>query len=125
MKSATGFLGVALLLPCCHPQHSTFAQVVPSATGALWTLQTTSVKQKVARAYKFYPDGRCVYYLLHKEGTWRRYRWGDEEVTNTWLVRRDTLSINGVDTKLLAVKRDTIYLYEFVARDTLLLVRAK
>jgi hypothetical protein len=125
MKFSTVFLGLSLL-PSCQQQGSTFAQVVPSATGALWTLQAPSVREKIAhRGYKFYRDGQCVYYLLSKQGTWRRYRWGDDEVTNTWLVRRDTLSINGVDSKLLAVKRDTIYLYDLVACDTLLLVRAK
>ena len=119
------FYRLPLLLPCCHPQALTFSQVVPSTTGAFWTLQTTSVKQKVAHGYKFYRDGRCVYYLLSKEGAWRRYGWGDDERTNTWLVRRDTLSVNGVTTKILAVKQDTVYLYEIGTRDTLLLVRAK
>jgi hypothetical protein len=125
MKLSTVFFGLALLLPSCQPQDSTFAQVVPSPSGAFWTLQAPSGKEKIARGYKFYQDGQCVYYLLSKEGTWRRYGWGDDKVTNTWLVRRDTLSINGVDSKLLTVKRDTIYLYALVARDTLLLVRAK
>jgi hypothetical protein len=125
MRLPRVFYGLALLLPCCQPQALTFSQVVPYPTGAFWTLQTASVKQKVARGYKFYPDGRCVYYLLSKEGAWRRYGQGDDKVTDTWLVRRDTLAINGVATQLLAVKRDTIYLYEIGARDTLLLVRSK
>jgi hypothetical protein len=125
MKLSTVSFGLALLLSSCQQQDSTFAQVVPSPSGALWTLHTNSVNQKIARGYKFYQDGRCLYYLLTKEGTWRRYGGGDDEVTNRWLVRRDTLSLNGVASKLLAVKRDTIYLYELVACDTLILVRAK
>jgi hypothetical protein len=58
------FFGLILLLSCCQTRVSPFAQMVPSATGAFWTLQTTAMKQKVARGYKFYLDGKCVYYLL-------------------------------------------------------------
>jgi hypothetical protein len=125
MKFSTVFFGLSLLASC-QQQDSTFAQVVPSSTGALWTIQVPSTKERIPHhAYKFYRNGQCAYYLLSKQGTWRRYGRGDDEVTNTWLVRRDTLSINGVDSKLLAVKRDTIYLYDFVACDTLILVKAK
>ncbi|RZJ87452.1 MAG: hypothetical protein EOO60_12185 [Hymenobacter sp.] len=117
---------MALLLPSCHKQDLAFVQAVPSPSGAFWTLQVPSGNEKIAHGYLFYRDGRCIiYYLLSKEGTWRRYRWEDDKVTNTWLVRRDTLSINGADVPLLAVKRDPIYWGDFVARDTFLSVRAK
>lgn len=123
MKSLTLFFALGLLPIACQQQATTFEQVVPSPRGALWKIRWLSTDKKAYRGYKFYQDGRCVFYLVNKQGALSRYNWGDDKVSNTWSIRHDTLTINGIAIHLLGVEKDTVYLYDFHASDTLLLVR--
>jgi hypothetical protein len=123
MKFLTLFFALGLILIACQPQTITFEQVVPSPKGALWKTRWLSTEKKAYRGYKFYQDGRCILYLVNKQGALSRYNWGDDKVSNTWSIRQDTLTINGIAIHLLRVNKDTVYLYDFHASDTLLLVR--
>ena len=58
-------------------------------------------EKKSYRAYAFFSNGSCIYYLRNRQGRLVKYGWGDDVRTHTWHFSGDTLTFDGNQTSVL------------------------
>lgn len=114
------FLAIFVIVISCKKQNNDFSRILSSEKGSMW-LMTFPSDSKAYRAYKFYSDGSCTFYLLSKQGKFIKYDWGDDKVSNSWHVHNDTLHINGTDTRIINFDDNKITL--LAAKDSVNLSR--
>jgi hypothetical protein len=93
----------------CIKKETNLHNTLSSAKGTFW-LMFISQESKAYRAYEFFDNGTCTYYLLDRHGQWNKYNGGDDQVSNTWRVQHDTLVINGSSNCIISCDHNQISL---------------
>lgn len=118
-----------LLFSACS--HSKYDNFLVGENGFYWDVVQDGKHQFSSPRYSYFfgKNGHCVYYAYMKYpgGPIKRvaFDYGDVIYPNTWLLRNDTLELQGFKNKIISLSQDKVILSEVNdSKDTIILIKS-